>query len=147
MGTISANAMVGRPPSGLAALVALLFTGCSPDIVSNHYDTLADARAAGLFAKGWLPEILPESSTGIRSSNDLDLNISTGRFRMSPADFAGFAAHSCEGAPSQSPIGNWDKVIVGYASDGLLPWTFRDGSDTWVFFCDAHSGSCQYVSW
>ena len=147
MGTISANAMVGRPPSGLAALIALLFTGCSPHAATSHYATLADAREERLFDKGWLPDILPASTTSIRTTNDIECSRSTGRFRMSPSDFAAFAAHSVDGAPAQAPLDDWAAVLAGYAADGLLPRTYRSGVYTWVFFCRADTGECQYVLW
>ena len=147
MGTITANSMVARPPSAFAALVAMLFTACPPHAVASHYATLADARADQLFARGWLPDILPESTTGIRTSNDMDINRSTGRFRMAPADIAAFAAHSTEGAPAQSPLSGWQAVVAGYASDGMAPWTLRRGGSTWVFFCNASTGECQYLMW
>ena len=128
-----------------AAVLALSTAGC--DVKTSRYDTLADARADRLFERGWLPDILPPSTTGIRTSNDLDCARSTGRFMMAPADFPAFAAHTSEGAPERSLLADWDSVVAGYAGDGFTPWTFRDGGYTWVFFCNAHTGQCQYVLW
>lgn len=137
---------IGKPSRFVAAM-SLLFTACHLDVVTSHYPDIAEARADRLFARGWLPDILPASTTDIRTSNDLDLNVSTGRFRMTPADLAGFAAFASEGAPAQSRLVDWDAVVAAYVADGFLPRTFRQGIATWVFFCRVDSGECQYVSW
>jgi hypothetical protein len=134
-------------PSALGVAVAMLFTARAPNMVTDHFDTLAEARADGLFERGWLPDILPDSTTTIRTSNDLDLNHSTGRFRVGPADMDTFASHSTPGAPSRSPLRGWDSVVAGYADAGLLPRTCHRDGGTWVFFCRATTGECQYVSW
>jgi hypothetical protein len=48
--------------------------GCAPsDWVSDSYATLEEAEADGLFARGWLPDLLPASATNIRTEINLDL--------------------------------------------------------------------------
>lgn len=48
--------------------------------MDNYYPTYQDALENKLFTRGWLPNILPESTRKIEVSNDLDLNTSVGRF-------------------------------------------------------------------
>lgn len=69
----------------LSVLAAALLTSCD-DSVSLEYSTRAEAEAESLFARGWLPEIIPASSENISMRNDLDLNISNGEFKFDPAD-------------------------------------------------------------
>ena len=63
----------------LVLLIAFLIVGCS-DVVDSHYSTYKEASKSQLFARGWLPNILPESVTDISVSNDLDQNTSVGSF-------------------------------------------------------------------
>ena len=61
----------------LSALV--LLAGCS-DAVTNQYATYAEAQQDSLFERGWLPDILPESTIDIEVVNNLDNNTSHGGF-------------------------------------------------------------------
>ncbi|MDN3630924.1 hypothetical protein [Vibrio lentus] len=61
----------------LSALV--LLAGCS-DAVTNQYATYAEAQQDNLFERGWLPDILPESTIDIEVVNNLDNNTSHGGF-------------------------------------------------------------------
>jgi hypothetical protein len=133
--------------TNFAASIPLLMAARVPEVVSDHFATLAEARADGLFERGWLPDVLPDSTTHLRTSNDLDLNRSTGRFRIAPADVASFAARTVPGAPAVAPLPGWKQVVAGYLDDGFQPHTHSSDGQTWVFFCWAASGECQYVSW
>ena len=68
----------------------LIFTACAisgcDESVPLHYSTRAEAEAESLFARGWLPEIIPPSSRNISMRNDLDPNISNGEFRFDPSE-------------------------------------------------------------
>ncbi|CAQ79166.1 putative lipoprotein [Aliivibrio salmonicida LFI1238] len=66
-------------------LIAFLIVGCS-DVMDNYYPTYQDALENKLFTRGWLPNILPESTKKIEVSNDLDLNTSVGRFVIDKQD-------------------------------------------------------------
>ncbi|WP_248386515.1 hypothetical protein [Vibrio sp. ED004] len=51
----------------------MVLVGCS-DQVTNEYSTYAEAKSDNLFDRAWLPDILPESTTSIEVTNDLDNN-------------------------------------------------------------------------
>ena len=70
----------------IVSLVAL------DEVVTSRYATLADARAEELFARGWLPDILPSSARQIRTTNNLDLSISEGEFRFALGDYDQFSS-------------------------------------------------------
>ncbi len=47
---------------------------------SDTYNTYQQAKANKLFDRGWLPDILPTTTTDITTHNNLDLNTSYGSF-------------------------------------------------------------------
>lgn len=63
------------------------------DTVEKHYPTFAAAEADQLFAKGWLPRIIPPSSYNIKTRNDLNLNTSQGSFSFQKKDLSKFLSH------------------------------------------------------
>lgn len=69
--------------------IITLLCACN-DTVSLDYATYVEAREDKLFQRGWLPDILPTSTTNISVNNNLDLNTSTGHFNLRPADAPGF---------------------------------------------------------
>jgi hypothetical protein len=73
----------------LACLIFLLLAGCG-DIVSDHYANYEEAKKDRLFERGWLPDILPMSTTNIKTVNDLDLNKSRGSFDIPKNELSGF---------------------------------------------------------
>ena len=58
--------------------------------VTSKYKNYASAVEDRLFERGWLPTIIPTSSTSIVVVNDLDLNISEGEFSVLSEDLAHF---------------------------------------------------------
>ncbi len=130
-------------------LIAILASGCdylAPTVTSN-YDTLAEARADELFARGWLPDILPESAVDIRTSNNLDLNYSVGEFSFVPADASKFFGRLSAGAPARAPFASWRQTVADYREDGYGAWSYADDSGTWAFFCRERKGQCEYFFW
>jgi hypothetical protein len=134
--------------------IALLFAiltlpGCSylTDSVTENYATLADARADRLFQRGWLPDILPETTTNIRTSNNLDINVSLGEFDLESADAAAFYAKLQLGAPKSSPLRGWDETVTDYSKSGHTQWQYSDSDTTWAFFCTQKSNQCDYHAW
>ncbi|WP_046030402.1 hypothetical protein [Vibrio vulnificus] len=70
-------------------LLLLVLTGCS-DIVQSHYDNYQQAQADQLFERGWLPDVLPVSTTQIEVTNDLDNNTSQGSFLIAEKEMGQF---------------------------------------------------------
>jgi len=68
----------------VALFAVAVLTGC--DHVKLSYTNKKEAAMDRPFAKGWLPEIIPDSSREIVMKNDLDSNLSEGGFRFEPAD-------------------------------------------------------------
>jgi hypothetical protein len=126
---------------------AALAYGCIsifPSLIVKHaYPTLADARRDELFGKGWLPDILPPSTHAIRTENNLDLNISSGEFRIAPHEMPLFEARLKRGA-AETRFNDWKGTIEEYADDGYIAWTYRQEGDAWTFFCKADVGHCDY---
>ena len=125
--------------------LALTLLGC--DVVTNRYATLQDARADSLFQRGWLPDILPPSSHDIRTSNDLDLNFSSGEFYFSPKEFPDFTAvlHAYTGR--ESPLEYLDRDISLLTHRGFKPYEYVTADTVWVFLCNAERGVCEYRMW
>ena len=73
----------------LLAVAMGSLTGCDDDIRAN-YANAAAARADGAVKRGWLPEALPDSATGITESHNLDTNTGSGSFRFGETDSESF---------------------------------------------------------
>ena len=127
--------------------VLLSLLGCEPYTVTSRYGTLEEAKADRLFERGWLPEVLPASTTKIRTENDLDVNISEGEFSFNPADADWLLKRLSKGAPTTSRFAGWEATVGSYASRGYSAWSFRDEDSTWAFFCKAQDGHCDYIMW
>lgn len=69
----------------LTIFALLALTSCS-DVVTQRYDTLADAKSHKAFERGWLPPLLPDSARAIVERNNLDLNTGTGSFDYDQAE-------------------------------------------------------------
>lgn len=84
----------------LWSLVVLV--GCD-ETVQERYATVAEARAAGFFARGWAPDVLPDRAGPVTEAHDLDTNARCMRATFHPDSFAvvrsalartGFITHS-----------------------------------------------------
>lgn len=128
-------------------VLSLLIISCDAPVVTNEYATLAAARTDRLFERGWLPDILPASTTSIRTSNDLDLNVSVGEFSFSNTDSATFYAKLLPNAPQISPFGNFQDVITKYSKHGYTQWRYLESDTTWAFFCTPRADKCKYYAW
>ncbi|HAS8121970.1 TPA: hypothetical protein I7665_21845 [Vibrio vulnificus] len=78
-----------RPMKARFLLLLLVLTGCS-DIVQSHYDNYQQAQADQLFERGWLPDVLPVSTTQIEVTNALDNNTSQGSFLIAEKEMGQF---------------------------------------------------------
>ena len=108
----------------LIAVAAGLFA-CD-ERVTHHYPTRKEAEADQLFERGWLPRVIPASSTGIVTRNNLDHNTSTGEFHFDPAERTLFIGHLTR-LPSRD-----GKNHLGYSFE------------EWVFLVDRTRGFCRY---
>lgn len=104
---------------------ACLLSGCKESVPLN-YSTRAEAEAESLFARGWLPEIIPSSSRDISMRNDLDLNISNGEFSFDQADHDLFVGRL--------------KRIPSRDKDGSLAYAYED----WVFWVTDGKDHCHF---
>ncbi|MBE8566698.1 MULTISPECIES: hypothetical protein [Vibrio] len=93
--------------------VLALMSGCS-DVVSDEYSTYAQAKQERLFDRGWLPDILPQSTVKIEVNNDLDANTSEGSFVI--------------GEPALSEFIGKLKL-----TESTNQFQFVDGENVWVF--------------
>jgi hypothetical protein len=124
---------------------ALTLLGC--DVVTNRYATLQEARADSLFQRGWLPDILPPSTRNIRTSNDLDLNISSGVFHFSSNEFPRFSATLQPYTRRDSPLRSLEGDISRLMRQGFKPYEYVAAETVWVFLCNAEQGVCEYRMW
>jgi hypothetical protein len=129
----------------IALLTIAALTAC--DVVTSRYATLAEARAGRLIERGWLPDILPESATDFKVSNNLDVNTSEGNFRFSPTDIARFRQQTKVGAPDIAPFAGWTRERSERRRSGFAETTYQSGGSTWVFFCKFEEGRCEYAMW
>ncbi|MDA0765219.1 MAG: hypothetical protein O3A92_00130 [Verrucomicrobia bacterium] len=111
----------------LIALLALAFivAGCD-DTVKSAYPTKSDASKDDLFKRGWLPEIIPDSSRDLVVENDLDLDISDGSFAFDSTDYEAF-------------IGQMTRV-PGKDEGGTEAYQFEE----WFFWIDDSRERCRY---
>lgn len=69
-------------------LLPFLLLGCAE--VTDFYKTYQDAKNDRLFERGWLPDILPETTKNIKTMNSLDLDMSHGHFTIPKEDLKKF---------------------------------------------------------
>jgi hypothetical protein len=135
------------PLSAVVLFGAGWFLIGSVNVVTSRYESLNDARADHLFGRGWLPDILPPSAGGIRTSNNLDLNTSEGEFSFATSDYAAFAARLQPYGAIDAPFVNFEGKVEQMRADGLHPAVFEDDTSTWIFFCNPEGGHCLYTMW
>lgn len=93
--------------------ILLLLSGCS-EVVSVQYATYEQAQQDRFFDRGWLPDILPSSTSQIEVNNDLDINTSEGSFVINEPQLSAFIANL-------TPTSSKDE------------FHFTSGDSTWVF--------------
>lgn len=129
----------------VATALSLALIGC--DTVTSRYGTLEEARADRLFERGWLPDVLPASTTAIRTKNQLDLNWSEGEFSFEPSEAKVLFNRLSQGAPTASRLDDWEETVNSYTRRGYSAWSYRDEDSTWAFFCQGPKGYCEYIMW
>ena len=73
-----------RNPQAAFILLALGSIACTSDVLRETYPTAEAARAAGLFARGWVPDVLPPGSGPIIEVHNLDTNQHCSRSQVPP---------------------------------------------------------------
>ncbi|MCP5304349.1 MAG: hypothetical protein H6953_02790 [Chromatiaceae bacterium] len=128
----------------LLALIASALSAC--DVVSTSYPNRGEATANGQIANGWLPEIIPSSATEIETNNDLDLNVSWGKFKYAKANHREFFAQLS--LPSRtSPFENWQETLAEHQARGFEIGEYAEVQQVWVFFCSKAVAKCEYRMW
>lgn len=126
-----------------AGLVLWFLTG---DVVKSSYSSLQSAREDRLFERGWLPDILPPSSSKIATSSNLDLNTSQGSFELTPNEWSLLEAKLAPGSIG-APFADWSGTVANHRERGFRPWHYASSDVRWVFFCKPDVGRCEYVMW
>lgn len=105
----------------LSALVMII--GCSEDI-STEYSTYAEAQNDNLFERGWLPDILPKSTTNIEVINDLDSNTSVGGFVIEKSSIDEFLdkVESTDSINQYRYVGDDGVWIFTVTSEGVVTY-------------------------
>ena len=123
-------------------IVVMLLSACS-DSVTETYVDIKIAREAGLFDRGWLPDILPETTTNLTVSNDLDLNCSEGEFHFDPKDTQSFFSKT------KSILGEGCISNINNSSLENMPncnvFQLVENGYSWKFYCVEGNGYCRYV--
>jgi len=117
------------------------------DVVTKDYANLVAARSNGLVADGWLPDVLPSSAVEIHTSNNLDINISWGRFSFNPAHYTQFSSKVRPYSPIQSRLANLAERVTEKTGEGYIISTYSADALVWVFFCKPSQGQCEYEMW
>ncbi|MGV3518580.1 hypothetical protein [Luteitalea sp.] len=125
--------------------------GCGEFRIVHRYETLADARRDGVFARGWVPDILPATATALVELHDLDTNARCAGARFQPVDRSsirstamavGFAVH--EGARPAPPFRGCPFLIGNIMkADEVLR---RDGSTGAEFLILTTDGQMHFWS-
>ena len=112
------------------------------DTVRLQYPTLQAAREDHLFDKGWLPDVLPPSTTDIRVANNLDLNNSAGEFHFDPRDYPALLDKTApyHRGTTGGADGDWFAKTDGEPDMRVVE---SDGS-RWLFLCVPEKGVCSY---
>lgn len=117
------------------------------DVVENRYSSLADARTDHLFERGWLPDILPASAHDIRTTNNLDLNLSEGEFSFKPVEAAAFVSRVQPYRAVPNQFESIEPLAAKMRRKGFEAYSFTNEDTAWVFFCKAETGYCEYTMW
>jgi len=124
--------------------VALILIFDVFDTVERNYETKQDAKNDRLFERGWLPDIIPNSSSDIALSSNLDINTSTGSFKFDPEELDEFV-RSIENTTKQDTrwMGEYPKMEI-LSSSGYLSRYYRNNGTVWRFFIHPDTGHCVY---
>jgi hypothetical protein len=127
----------------LCVFFAVLIFGAF-DTVESSYQTKEDAKADRLFERGWLPCIIPESSSDIKVSSNLDIDTSVGSFHFNPKELDEFI-RSIKSTTAQDTrlMGEYPRMKL-LSDRGYVCLYYRDNGTVWRFFIHRDNGHCEY---
>ncbi|MBN8567641.1 MAG: hypothetical protein J0M25_13030 [Flavobacteriales bacterium] len=111
----------------------LLSTLISCSEKQDHYSNIAEAKEKKLFERGWLPDILPDSTRNIITNNHLDNAVSYGEFHFNRADFLKFLERFNKATSN-----------VDHQEDKWITLNYKDANGNWEFYCNHDKEICQY---
>jgi hypothetical protein len=119
-----------------AGLAALLLAACGGRPLD--FANVQDARAAGMFEQGRLPDVLPPSGALIRVEAEAD---DGAYFHFSSADYAPMTARLAPLAamPDDPVVQSWvkRKGLAGYSA-----FEHKAGAVRWLLVCSEAKGRC-----
>jgi hypothetical protein len=119
-----------------AGFAALLLAACGGRPLD--FASVQDARAAGMFEQGRLPDVLPPSGALIRVEAEAD---DGAYFHFSSADYAPMTARLAPLAamPSDPVVQSWvkRKGLAGYSA-----FEHKAGAARWLLVCSEAKGRC-----
>lgn len=127
----------------IAIWLAFAWFGQS-DIVTSRYETIKSAKDEGVMARGWLPDILPDSSFAIRTSNNLDLNSSNGEFSFNRNDYSQFSK-LCDSYRQGITSTNIHEKVNATQMKDYEVLVYKESRAEWIFFCNKNDGFCEYT--
>ena len=139
-------AAIGSALSVLA-LVVLLFLAIWGvwDVKEYSFQTKDEALSEGFFEKGWLREFIPESSTDIRVTRNIDINTSEGGFTFDPKEAAQFASILNQKNTDECRLGQPENYSE-LRSKGYISVDCSHGDTAWRFMIQKELGDCRYTS-
>lgn len=114
---------------------------------TREYDTHVAAAADDVFAKGWLPPVIPGSATGLVMSRNFDVYTGRGAFRYDPADSAAFVARLRPWQGGSVPFNGYGARAAGMERRGYRSFEFAAAGNIWVFFVNAADRHVEYDMW
>src|SRR5207249_3284200 len=99
--------------------VTCCLLSCNSDLKESAYQSLADARRDGSIDRGWIPDILPESTQNIHELHDVSGGTTWCAFDFAPADWGSFRKNLTRGAVASlnhvSPphVAWWPSLLTG----------------------------------
>jgi hypothetical protein len=115
--------LLRRAPVVVALLCTLIFVlfACSGEHPESFYPSLSDADRDGAMTRGWIPDFLPESSTGIHEVHNIEGGKTWCAFEFSPGDSERLRHHlrSAEVLPAslkyiRNPsVSWWPPLLIG----------------------------------
>ncbi|HLK97978.1 MAG TPA: hypothetical protein VK364_09440, partial [Hymenobacter sp.] len=130
------------------ALLALLWVSLSGCLDrSDHYKNLGEARAAQVFEKGWLPDILPASAYDLEVITTVDVAAGRGSFYFDPKDYPAFTAKLSAYNGAMSKIDHDNKAIKELLAKNYEAHTYSSRRGYWIFLCDPKEFFCKFFVW